>query len=71
MLMAEALGYDTALMEGFDDRMVKEAIGAPDRMEVVCLLAVGHCEGEDKRYGGRFPANRVVFAETFGRPFQL
>lgn len=71
MLMAEALGYDTALMEGFDDRMVKEAIAAPDRMEVVCLLAVGHREGEDKRYGGRFPANRVVFAETFGCPFQL
>ena len=71
MLMAEALGYDTALMEGFDDRMVREAIGAPDRMEVVCLLAVGHREGEDKRYGGRFPADRVVFAESFGPPFEL
>ena len=71
MLMAEALGYDTALMEGFEDRKIREAVGAPDRMEVICLLAIGYCEGEDKRYGGRFPADRVVFAEEFGRPCEL
>jgi len=71
MLMAEALGYDTALMEGFEDGKVREAISAPERMEVICLLAIGHRQGEDKRYGGRFPADRVVFAESFGRPFPL
>jgi nitroreductase len=71
MLMAEALGYDTALMEGFDDRKVREAIGAPERMEVICLLAIGHREGEDKRYGGRFPAHRILFAEKFGHTFEL
>jgi len=71
MLMAEALGYDTALMEGFHDRQVRQAVGAPDRMEVVCLLAIGHREGDDKRYGGRFPAQRLVFAERFGEPFLL
>jgi nitroreductase len=68
MLMAEALGYDTALMEGFDERQVKDAIQAPDRMEVVCLLAIGHRDGEDKRYGGRFPLEKVLFAERFGEP---
>src|SRR5436309_8846270 len=66
MLMAEALGYDTALMEGFHEEQVKEVIEAPARMHVVCLLAVGHREGEDKRYGGRFPAERLVFGERFG-----
>lgn len=71
MLMAEALGYDTALMEGFEDHKVREAIGAPERMEVICLLAIGHREGEDKRYGGRFPADRILFAEKFGHPFEL
>src|SRR5262249_61989313 len=71
MLMAEALGYDTALMEGFEDSKVREAVWAPDRMEVVCLLAIGHREGEDKRYGGRFPAERVIFSERFGDPFSL
>lgn len=71
MLMAEALGYDTALMEGFDERQVREAVGAPDRMEVICLLAIGHREGEDKKYGGRFPADHLIFAERFGTPFTL
>ena len=71
MLMAEALGYDTALMEGFDEQQVREAVEAPPRMHVVCLLAVGHCEGEDKRYGGRFPAERLVFGERFGASLKL
>jgi nitroreductase len=71
MLMAEALGYDTALMEGFDDKQVKQAVAAPSRMQVVCLLAIGHREGEDKRYGGRFPAERVLFAERFGQPLKV
>lgn len=71
MLMAEALGYDTALMEGFKDQEVRDAIQAPANMEVVCLLAIGHRQGEDKRYGGRFPSERVLFAEKFGEPFRL
>ena len=71
MLQAEALGYDTALMEGFEDHKVKAAIGSPARMEVVCLLAIGHREGEDKRYGGRFPAERLLFSERYGQPFTL
>jgi len=71
MLMAEALGYDTALMEGFNEHEVREAIGAPARLHVVCLLAVGHREGEDKRYGGRFAAERLVFSERFGTSLKL
>jgi len=71
MLMAEALGYDTALMEGFNDQQVRQAISAPARMQVVCLLAIGHREGEDKRYGGRFPSDRVLFAERFGVPLNF
>jgi nitroreductase len=68
MLMAEALGYDTALMEGFNERQVLDVVQAPARMVVVCLLAIGRREGEDKRYGGRFPAEKVVFCEHFGHP---
>jgi len=71
MLMAEALGYDTALMEGFDEQQVREAVEAPARMHVVCLLAIGHREGEDKRYGGRFPAARLLFGERFGEVLKL
>ncbi|HET9743936.1 MAG TPA: nitroreductase family protein [Terriglobales bacterium] len=71
MLMAEVLGYDTALMEGFEEPKVKEVVGAPERMIVVCLLAIGVRTGDDKRFGGRFPESRVLFGERFGRPFPL
>jgi len=71
MLQAEALGYDTALMEGFEEAKVREVIGAPSRMEVVCLLAIGRRQGDDKRYGGRFPQDKLMFGERFGQPLKL
>jgi len=71
MLQAEALGYDTALMEGFEEAKVREVIGAPSRMEVVCLLAIGYRQGDDKRYGGRFPQDKLIFGERFGQPLRL
>jgi nitroreductase len=40
MLMAEAYGFDTAPMEGFDPASVKAEFGIPDEAEVVALL--GH-----------------------------
>jgi nitroreductase len=71
MLQAEALGYDTALMEGFEEAKVKQVIAAPERMVVVCLLAIGFCEGADKPYGGRFPLEKVLFGERFGQELKL
>lgn len=71
MLQAEALGYDTALMEGFEEAKVRDVVGAPSSMEVVCLLAIGHRRGEDKRYGGRFPQDKLLFGERFGQPLNL
>src|SRR5512141_3093076 len=52
MWMAEALGYDTAPMEGFMEDKVREVLGIPDTVRVVALLGVGHRKGEDKPYGG-------------------
>lgn len=71
MLQAEALGYDTALMEGFDEKRVKHVVGAPERMIAVCLLAIGFREGADKRYGGRFPQEKVLFGERFGQRLNI
>src|SRR5262249_55432963 len=53
MWMAEALGYDTAPMEGFYESKVKEVLGIPDSVRVVALLAIGRRKGPDKPYGGR------------------
>jgi nitroreductase len=66
MWMAEALGYDTAPMEGFYEDQVKAVLGIPAHVRVVALLAIGRRRGEDKRFGGRFAMGRTVFSETWG-----
>lgn len=71
MLMAEALGYDTAPMEGFFEDKVKATLGIPERVRVVALLAIGRRKGDDKPYGGRFPLDRVFFAEEWGMGIKL
>ena len=68
MLMAEALGYDTAPMEGFEQEKVHEVLLLPLSYWVVALLAVGHLKGPDKFDGGRFDMRRTVFSEEFGKP---
>jgi nitroreductase len=68
MWMAEALGYDTAPMEGFPEDKVREALLIPDRIRVVALLAIGKLQGADKPYGGRFPMSRIFFGEEWGKP---
>lgn len=71
MWMAEALGYDTAPMEGFQEDKVRETLHIPDRVRVVALLAIGRRKGTDKPYGGRFPMSRIVFGEEWGKPLEL
>jgi nitroreductase len=71
MLMAEALGYDTAPMEGFEEEKVREVLKLPLSYHVVALLGIGHLKGTDKFYGGRFSMARTVFAEEYGKPIKL
>lgn len=68
MWMAEALGYDTAPMEGYYEDQVKATLGIPAHVRVVALLAIGRRKGEDKRFAGRLAMQRTVFAETWGNP---
>jgi nitroreductase len=66
MLAAEAYGFDTAPMEGFDAAAVKREFGIPDEGEVVALLAIGRAKEPDKPYGGRFELSRFVYSERYG-----
>jgi len=70
MLMAEALGYDTAPMEGFEQEKVREVLRLPLSYWTVALLAVGHLKGPDKFFGGRFDINHTVFSEEFPKPLK-
>jgi nitroreductase len=70
MWMAEVLGYDTAPLEGFYEDKVRAALAIPEHVRVVALLAIGHRQGDDKRYAGRLPIHRTVFSETWGTPLR-
>jgi nitroreductase len=65
MLVAEAYGFDTAPMEGFDAAGVKREFSVPDEAEVVCLLAIGRAAEPDKPYTGRFELSRIVYSERY------
>jgi nitroreductase len=69
MLTAEAYGFDTAPMEGFDAAGVKREFGVPDEAEVVALLAIGRAKMPDKAYPGRFGLDRIAFRERYGQPW--
>src|SRR5437867_4031819 len=71
MWMAEALGYDTGPMEGFDEDKVREVLGVPEHVRVLFLLALGHLQGEEGKYPGRLPPSRTLFAERYGQPFPI
>ncbi|MCU1264492.1 MAG: nfnB [Acidobacteria bacterium] len=69
MLIAEAYGYDTAPMEGFDPAGVKTEFGVPDEAEVVALVAIGRGVAPDKAYPGRFALDQIVYEEAYGEPW--
>ncbi len=70
MLAAEAYGFDTAPMEGFDAAAVKKEFDIPEEGEVIALLAIGRGAEPEKVYPGRFSLDRIVFAETFGEAWK-
>jgi nitroreductase len=70
MLVAEAYGFDTAPMEGFDADLVRKEFALPDEAEVVALLAIGRARMPDKSYPGRFPLDRIVYRESYGRAWE-
>jgi nitroreductase len=71
MWMAEALGYDTAPMEGFLEDKVKSLLDIPYGVRVVGLLGIGKRKGPDKLYAGRYQIQQVCFAEKWGAAINL
>ena len=70
MWMAEVLGYDTAMLEGFEQQGVCETLRLPMSYWVVSMLAVGRLKGTDKFDSGRFDPSHTVFSEEFGKPLK-
>jgi nitroreductase len=70
MLMAEVMGYDTAPMEGFEQKKVCELLHLPMSYHVVALLALGTLKGSDKFHGGRFSLSHTVFLNDSRTPWK-
>lgn len=70
MYVAEAYGFDTAPMEGFDAAGIKREFDIPEEGEVCALLAIGRADRPEKAYPGRFELDRIVFNERFGEPWK-
>ena len=71
MWMAEALGYDTAPMEGFFEDKVKSVLHIPDHVRVVALLGIGKRKGPDKLYAGRRNPKDICFMDSWGEAVKL
>jgi nitroreductase len=69
--MAEALGYDTAPMEGFFEDKVESVLSIPDSVRVVALLGIGKRKGPDKPYAGRRQLRDICFADKWGERINL
>jgi nitroreductase len=70
MLVAEAYGFDTAPMEGFNAAAVKTEFDIPEEAEVVALLAIGRGAPPEKAHPGRFPLDRIVYSERYGEAWK-
>jgi nitroreductase len=65
MLSAEAYGFATAPMEGFDPQAVRKEFEIPEEAEVVALLAIGRAKTPIKAYPGRLSIEKLVHRERF------
>lgn len=67
MLAAEAAGWDTAPMEGFDAAAVREALDLPGDAEVMAILAIGRAAKPLAKYPGRLPLDAIFYDEKYGQ----
>lgn len=76
VLAATSHDLGTCIMEGFDGEQMKEVLRIPDRYHIPLVVAVGYeYESEDEatvpKYTPRLPLGEVVFADTFGEPYDV
>lgn len=65
MLCAEALGYQTSPMIGFDIDKVGEIINLPESHVIVMMIAIGKGTTQAYPRGGQLPLSEIVIENTF------
>lgn len=69
MLTAEALGWDTTLVERFDAPSIVSTLSLPTDAEVVALLAIGRAASADLPGHDTSSLANVVYSERYGEPW--
>lgn len=64
IVTAEAFGWASSPMTGFDDAKVKDILGVPEECTVALLLAVGESD-ESPKAPGRLPLNARIFVDQW------
>eukprot|EP00934_Nitzschia_sp_Nitz4_P000290 Nitzschia sp. Nitz4//scaffold123_size70294//41234//42096//NITZ4_005930-RA/size70294-augustus-gene-0.61-mRNA-1//1//CDS//3329534491//290//frame0 len=69
---AESHDLATCIMEGFDSRRAAEILAVPDRYSIPLMVATGYdYDGpEDVPRTNRLSLNEIVFADSFGEPWE-
>jgi len=65
MLTAEAMGYDSNPMIGFDSEKVAEIINLPEDHVISMLMAIGKQVKSAMPRGGQLPLSDIVFTDKF------
>lgn len=70
-LAAQAMGLNSCFMNGWQEDVVKQVIGAADRADlaIAVLLAVGFA-AEPRQNPGRMPLSANVFVDSLNTPFE-
>jgi len=70
MLTAEALGWDTHLIERFDLVAVSTVLGLPEDAEVVAMLAIGRAASSELPEHDPASLSHLVYADHYGEPWR-
>jgi nitroreductase len=73
VLSATSHGLATCIMEGFDNRRLKEVLRIPDRYDVPLTVATGHdyYDNDAAKQTPRLGLEEVCFRDTFGQRLVL
>jgi nitroreductase len=69
MLMAEALGYHTCPMEGFDTRRVARILGLPRHVVPTLVVPLGRAQPQPHAGRTRLPLSRLTHHDRWQQPY--
>lgn len=70
VLEATELGYGTCWIGAFDEAAVKELLGIPEELRVVCVLPIG-VPDHSPPPKPRKPLSEIAYLDRYGKPYPI